>query len=48
VKVGDVIIIPPGVVHGWSDIPDHVDYYSFRPSGNLLQSGWANPTLAKK
>jgi len=47
VKVGDVIVIPPGVVHGWSDIPDHVDYLSFRPSQNLLQSGWVNPTLAK-
>ena len=47
VKVGDVIIIPPGVVHGWSNIPDHVDYLSFRPSQNLLQPGWVNPTLAK-
>jgi|SRR6185295_14113621 len=46
VKVGDVVIIPPGVVHGWSDIPDHVDYLSFRPSQNLLQSGWVNPTIA--
>ena len=48
VKVGDVIIIPPNVVHGWSNIPDHVDYLSFRPSNNLLQAGWVNPTLAKK
>jgi hypothetical protein len=48
VKVGDVIIIPPNVVHGWSDIPDHVDYLSFRPSQRLLQSGWVNPTLAAK
>jgi mannose-6-phosphate isomerase-like protein (cupin superfamily) len=47
VRVGDVIIIPPGVVHGWSDIPDHVDYLSFRPSQNLLQPGWVNPTIAK-
>jgi hypothetical protein len=47
VKVGDVVIVPPGVVHGWADIPDHVDYLSFRPSQNLLQSGWVNPTIAK-
>lgn len=47
VKVGDVVIVPPGVVHGWSDIPDHVDYLSFRPSQNLLQAGWVNPTIAK-
>jgi hypothetical protein len=47
VKVGDVVIIPPGVVHGWDDIPDHVDYLSFRPSQNVLQGGWVNPTIAK-
>jgi hypothetical protein len=47
VKTGDVIIVPPGVVHGWSDIPDHVDYLSFRPSPNVLQSGWVNPTIQK-
>jgi hypothetical protein len=48
VKVGDVVIVPPGVVHGWADIPDHVDYLSFRPSQRLLQGGWVNPTIAKK
>src|SRR5579872_1027546 len=47
VKVGDVVIIPPGVVHGWADIPDHVDYLSFRPSQNILQPGWVNPTIAR-
>jgi hypothetical protein len=47
VKVGDVVIVPPGVVHGWADIPDHVDYLSFRPSQHLLQAGWVNPTIAK-
>lgn len=47
VKPGDVIIIPPGVVHGWLDIPDHVDYLSFRPSQNVLQAGWVNPTIQK-
>ena len=47
VKVGDVVIVPPAVVHGWSDIPDHVDYLSFRPSQNVMQAGWVNPTIAK-
>jgi mannose-6-phosphate isomerase-like protein (cupin superfamily) len=47
VKVGDVVIIPPGVVHGWDDIPDHVDYLSFRPTQGVLQAGWVNPTIAK-
>ncbi len=48
VKVGDVIIVPPNVVHGWADIPDHVDYLSFRPSQHVMQAGWVNPTVAKK
>jgi hypothetical protein len=47
VKTGDVIIVPPGVVHGWIDVPDHVDYLSFRPSQNVLQAGWVNPTIQK-
>jgi mannose-6-phosphate isomerase-like protein (cupin superfamily) len=47
VKTGDVVIVPPGVVHGWSDIPDHVDYLSFRPSQNVLGAGWVNPTIKK-
>jgi hypothetical protein len=47
VKAGDVVIIPPNVVNGWADIPDHVDYLSFRPSHNVLQGGWVNPTIAK-
>jgi mannose-6-phosphate isomerase-like protein (cupin superfamily) len=48
VKAGDVIISPPGVVHGWADIPDHVDYLSFRPSQHVMQAGWVNPRIAKK
>jgi mannose-6-phosphate isomerase-like protein (cupin superfamily) len=48
VKVGDVIIVPAGVVHGWADIPDHADYLSFRPSQHVMQAGWVNPTIAKK
>jgi mannose-6-phosphate isomerase-like protein (cupin superfamily) len=48
VKVGDVVIVPPNVVHGWADIPDHVDYLSFRPSQHVMKAGWVNPTIAKK
>ena len=47
VKPGDVVIVPPGVVHGWADIPDHVDYLSFRPSQHVLGAGWVNPKIAK-
>ncbi len=46
-KVGDVLIVPPGVVHGWADIADHVDYLSFRPSHGVMKNGWVNPTIAK-
>ena len=47
VKPGDIIIIPAGVVHGWLDIGDHVDYLSFRPSPGILTAGWVNPVLRK-
>ena len=47
VKTGDIIIIPAGVPHGWSDIPDHVDYLSFRPSARVLEAGYVNPALKK-
>ncbi len=46
--VGDVLIVPPGVIHGWADIPDHVDYLSFRPSQQVMQAGWVNPLIAAK
>ena len=47
-KVGDVLVVPPGVIHGWADIPDHVDYLSFRPSQKVMKNGWVNPTIASK
>ena len=31
VQTGDIIIIPTGVGHGWSQITDHVTYLSVRP-----------------
>jgi mannose-6-phosphate isomerase-like protein (cupin superfamily) len=47
VKTGDIIIIPAGVPHGWSDIPEHVDYLSFRPSARVLAAGYVNPAIKK-
>ena len=47
VKAGDIIIVPAGVVHGWLDIPEHVDYLSFRPSPGILTAGWTHPVLRK-
>src|SRR6266850_3678700 len=31
INVGDIIVIPEGVPHGFSAIPDHVTYLSVRP-----------------
>jgi hypothetical protein len=45
VNAGDIIIIPAGVPHGWTDIPDHVDYLSFRPSPGILTAGWTSPAI---
>jgi mannose-6-phosphate isomerase-like protein (cupin superfamily) len=47
VKTGDIIIIPAMVPHGWTDIVDHVDYLSFRPSARVLEAGYTNPALKK-
>ena len=47
VKVGDIIIIPPNTVHGWVNIPDHVDYLSFRPSTGVLTAGYVHPAIKK-
>ena len=47
VEPGDIIIVPAGVVHGWLDISDHVDYLSFRPSPGILTAGWVHPVLKK-
>ena len=46
VKVGDIIVIPAGVPHGWSTIPDHVDYLSFRPSQRVLTAGYVHPSIS--
>jgi mannose-6-phosphate isomerase-like protein (cupin superfamily) len=47
VKVGDIIIIPAGVPHGWTGITDHVDYLSFRPSDHVLTAGYVHPSIRK-
>lgn len=48
VQAGDIIIIPTGVAHGWSQITDHVTYLSVRPDPDrVLPAGWVYPTLLK-
>jgi hypothetical protein len=48
VVAGDIIIIPTGVAHGWSQITDHVEYLSVRPDiDRVLPAGWVYPVLLK-
>jgi mannose-6-phosphate isomerase-like protein (cupin superfamily) len=47
INVGDIIVIPEGVPHGFSAIPDHVTYLSVRPDlKKVLQKNYVNPALA--
>jgi mannose-6-phosphate isomerase-like protein (cupin superfamily) len=48
VSAGDMVIIPPGVLHGWSEVPDHVTYVSVRPdAGHILPAGYVHPAVKK-
>jgi mannose-6-phosphate isomerase-like protein (cupin superfamily) len=46
IKEGDVVIIPEGVPHAFSAIPNHITYLSIRPDlKKVLPSGYLNPAL---
>ncbi|MGB9067866.1 MAG: hypothetical protein WCC21_04800 [Candidatus Acidiferrales bacterium] len=46
IKEGDVVIIPEGVPHGFSAIPDHITYLSLRPDlRKVLPHEYVNPAL---
>ena len=43
---GDIVIIPPGVYHGFTDVADHVDYVSVRPDpDHVLPAGYVHPLV---
>lgn len=45
---GDIILIPPGVLHAWSQITDHVTYLSVRPDPDRrLPGGYVHTSLLK-
>jgi hypothetical protein len=45
---GDIVVIPPGVLHVWTEIPDQVTYLSVRPDPDrVLPGGYVNPLLLK-
>lgn len=49
IKTGDIIIVPEGVPHGFSAVPDHVTYLSVRPDlKKVLQRGYVNPALTPR
>jgi mannose-6-phosphate isomerase-like protein (cupin superfamily) len=49
VNVGDIIIIPAGVPHGWAEIGDHVDYLSVRPDPQrTIPELYTHPLLKKQ
>ena len=49
VAAGDVVVIPAGVLHGWVEIPDHVNYLSIRPDPDrVLPAGYVNPALERR
>jgi mannose-6-phosphate isomerase-like protein (cupin superfamily) len=43
---GDVVVIPPGVPHGFSEIADHIDYLSVRVDpDHVLPAGYVNDAI---
>jgi mannose-6-phosphate isomerase-like protein (cupin superfamily) len=47
-SAGDVVVIPAGVYHGFSEVPDHIEYVSVRPDlEKVLPAGYVNPALKK-
>ena len=47
VPAGAIVKFPANVPHGWTDIADHVDYLSFRPSDHVLEAGYVHPSIKK-
>jgi mannose-6-phosphate isomerase-like protein (cupin superfamily) len=48
ISAGDVVIIPPGVLHGFTDIKEQITYLSVRTDADhVLPAGYMHPTLRK-
>jgi mannose-6-phosphate isomerase-like protein (cupin superfamily) len=46
---GDIVIIPPGVFHGFTDVADHVHYVSVRPDpDHVLPAGYVHPLIKEE
>jgi mannose-6-phosphate isomerase-like protein (cupin superfamily) len=45
---GDVVIIPPGVYHGFDDVTTGIDYLAVRPDPmHVLPAGYVHPAIKK-
>lgn len=43
---GDIVVIPAGTLHAWTEIPDHVTYLSIRPDPHsVLPAGYVRPEI---
>jgi mannose-6-phosphate isomerase-like protein (cupin superfamily) len=43
---GDIVVIPAGLMHTWTSIPDHVTYLSIRVDPDqVLPTGYINPEI---
>jgi len=48
VAAGDVVIIPAGVPHGFTDVKEQVTYLSIRPDPeHVLPAGYVHPAIRK-
>ena len=46
ISEGDVVVIPAGLFHAWSEVPDHVTYHSMRlDPDETLPLGYIHPVL---
>jgi len=48
IKTGDIVIIPPGVYHGFDEVATGITYVSTRPDPmKVLPAGYVHPALQK-
>lgn len=48
VKAGDVVIIPPGVFHGFDEVTTGIEYVAVRPDPeHVLPAGYVHPAIKK-
>jgi uncharacterized protein YjlB len=46
-KAGDIVIIPAGVAHGWTEITDHCRLPELSSIDHVLEAGYVHPAIRK-